>query len=105
MGTIRTGNSVSRRLFEMAFEHKKRAQAQGDSVGGRLGAFYDRLVFSKVRARVGGEVKYMTTGASPISEEVMQFLRICFGATVLEVSPGAGGGAGVEQTSAPATVH
>ena len=26
----------------------------------------------------------MTTGASPISEEVFDFLRICFGATVLE---------------------
>ena len=26
----------------------------------------------------------MTTGASPISAEVMDFLRICFGATVIE---------------------
>lgn len=26
----------------------------------------------------------MTTGASPISSEVMDFLRICFGATVIE---------------------
>jgi hypothetical protein len=30
--------------------------------GGRWGPLFDRLVFSKVRARVGGEVKYMTTG-------------------------------------------
>jgi hypothetical protein len=27
----------------------------------------------------------MTTGASPISAEVFDFLRICFGATVIEV--------------------
>ena len=26
----------------------------------------------------------MTTGASPISDEVMMFLRVCFGATVVE---------------------
>jgi long-chain acyl-CoA synthetase len=26
----------------------------------------------------------MTTGASPISSEVMDFLRICFGATIIE---------------------
>ncbi len=31
-----------------------------------------------------GHVRVMTTGASPISEEVFDFLRICFGATVLE---------------------
>lgn len=30
--------------------------------GGRWGPFWDKLVFSKIRERVGGEVKYMTTG-------------------------------------------
>ncbi len=29
----------------------------------------------------------MVTGASPISEEVFDFLRICFGAAVIEVGP------------------
>jgi len=36
----------------------------GDLTGGRWGPFWDKLVFSKIRERVGGEVKYMTTGAS-----------------------------------------
>lgn len=31
--------------------------------GGRWGPFWDKLVFSKVRERVGGQVKYMTSGA------------------------------------------
>lgn len=35
----------------------------GDLTGGRWGPFWDKLVFSKIRERVGGEVKYMTTGA------------------------------------------
>lgn len=32
-----------------------------------------------------GEVRLMVTGASPISEEVFDFLRVCFGAAVIEV--------------------
>lgn len=31
-----------------------------------------------------GHVRIMTTGASPIAPEVMEFLRICFGAIVME---------------------
>ena len=31
-----------------------------------------------------GEVRIMTTGASPISGEVIDFMRVCFGATVVE---------------------
>jgi long-chain acyl-CoA synthetase len=39
----------------------------GDLTGGRWGPFWDKLVFSKIRERVGGEVKYMTTGGSRVS--------------------------------------
>lgn len=35
-------------------------------------------------AGAAGHVRVMTTGASPIAAEVMEFLRICFGATVME---------------------
>ncbi|KAK9816781.1 hypothetical protein WJX72_005028 [[Myrmecia] bisecta] len=84
MATIRASNPVSRRLFAAAYASKKAALDRGDPSGGRFGPFWDRLVFSKIRARLGGEVRYMTTGASPISAEVFDFLRICFGATVLE---------------------
>jgi long-subunit acyl-CoA synthetase (AMP-forming) len=33
-------------------------------VGGRWGWLYDRLVFSKIRAKLGGELKYMISGAA-----------------------------------------
>ena len=29
-------------------------------------------------------MRYLTTGASPISSDVFDFMRICFGATVIE---------------------
>ncbi|KAK9835226.1 hypothetical protein WJX81_007254 [Elliptochloris bilobata] len=84
MATVRAGNPLARRLFAAAYASKKAALQAGDASGGRFGPLWDRLVFSKIKARVGGEVRLMTTGASPISAEVMDFLRICFGATVIE---------------------
>ena len=48
----------------------------------RIGA---SLVKAEVQLRgVAGHVRIMTTGSAPISTEVMEFLRICFGATVIE---------------------
>jgi long-chain acyl-CoA synthetase len=86
MAGVREGSPIARALFNRAYAAKRAALEQGgDLSGGRMGAFWDRLVFSKVAAKLGGNVKYMTTGASPISAEVMAFLRVCFpGAKVLE---------------------
>lgn len=84
MGTIRASGAVSRTLFDKAYNYKKAALERGDRHGGRMGALWDAVVFSKIKAKVGGEVKYMVSGASPISDEVMSFLRICFGAVVME---------------------
>ena len=39
---------------------------------------YDALVFEKVRGMLGGKVRLMITGASPISGEVLDFLKVCF---------------------------
>ena len=55
MATIRAGNPVTRALFDRAFASKRAALQQGDMSGGRFGPFWDRLVFSKVKARLGGE--------------------------------------------------
>jgi long-subunit acyl-CoA synthetase (AMP-forming) len=46
----------------MALRWLALACSAGDLSGGRWGPFWDRLVFSKVRERLGGRVKYMTTG-------------------------------------------
>ena len=84
LGQVRQGSAVARRLFEAAYGHKRAALARGDlSGGGIAGAFWDALVFSKVRAKLGGRVRLMTTGASPISGDVIDFMRVCFGATVV----------------------
>ena len=48
------GNPVSRTLFAAAYAQKRAALRAGDLTGGRLGPFWDALVFSKIRARLGG---------------------------------------------------
>jgi long-chain acyl-CoA synthetase len=68
----------------MAYDSKKAALAAGDLSGGRLAPLWDRLVFAKIRAKLGGEVTMLSSGASPISPGVFDFLRICFGCAVLE---------------------
>jgi long-chain acyl-CoA synthetase len=82
---VAAANPLSRTLFNTAFARKRRALDKGDSNGGLWSPFWNALVFSKVKAKLGGRVRLLTTGASPISPDVMAFLRICFpGALVLE---------------------
>ncbi len=47
-------------------------------------AFYDRVVCSKFRAILGGQVRFMVTGSAPISVDVVNFLKVCFCCPLLE---------------------
>lgn len=54
LAAINDSGPVARRLFAMAYAQKKAALKAGDMNGGRMSPLWDRLVFSKVRARLGG---------------------------------------------------
>jgi len=45
---------------------------------------YDKLVFKKTKAVIGGNVRLMITGSAPIASEVLDFLKICFCAPLNE---------------------
>lgn len=47
-------------------------------------AFYDKLVFGKIAAAFGGQVKLMVTAAAPISGEVLDFLKIATSCPIME---------------------
>lgn len=58
---------------------------------------FDRLVFSKLRAALGGRVKYAVSGSAPLGHRLGHFYR-SLGITILE-------GYGLTETTAPATVN
>ncbi|KAI5122041.1 hypothetical protein M0805_006026 [Coniferiporia weirii] len=68
-------------LFRSAVEAKlKRLHETGDNTH----AFWDKLVFRKVQAVLGGNVMLLTSGSAPISAKAMDFLRIAFSCDVIE---------------------
>ena len=68
-------------LFRSALESKvKRLHESGNNVH----ALWDRIVFKKVQAALGGNVRLMTSGSAPISGAAMDFLRVSFAGDVIE---------------------
>lgn len=47
-------------------------------------AFYDKIVFKKMKALLGGKIRLMITGSAPIAGDVLDFLKICFSAPICE---------------------
>jgi len=78
--TIEKTGGISKALFDRAFASKEANMPYGEFSH----MLWDRLVFSKIRQRLGGRVRYIVTGSAPISADTMNFLRICFCATVFE---------------------
>jgi len=89
--------------FERAFSVAIRVRAierSGGSVGlmDRLRMWlYDRLVFSKIRERLGGNIQFIVSGGAPLARELSEWFAAA-GLLVIE-------GYGLTETSAPATTN
>ncbi|KAM3912712.1 long-chain-fatty-acid--CoA ligase 5 [Leptodactylus fuscus] len=59
------------------FAEIKKGIIRNDSV-------WDKLIFKKVQDTMGGRVRVMVTGAAPISENVLNFLRAALGSQIFE---------------------
>ncbi|GMY27461.1 long chain acyl-CoA synthetase 6, peroxisomal-like [Fagus crenata] len=80
MNAVKTSGGLRERLFNSAYNAKKQAILSGKNPS----PIWDKLVFNKIKARLGGRVRFMASGASPLSPDVMDFLKICFGGQVTE---------------------
>lgn len=80
LNTVKSSGSLKERLFNAAYKSKKQAIMNGKSPS----PMWDRLVFNKIKAKLGGRVRFMGSGASPLSADVLDFLKICFGCQIVE---------------------
>src|SRR6266536_1543355 len=77
--TATAGGGLKAKIFDCAVRVGKRAVAleqDGKSVPGSLALqrkVADRLVFSKLRARLGGRIRILCSGAAPLSPEIALF--------------------------------
>jgi long-subunit acyl-CoA synthetase (AMP-forming) len=47
--------------------------------------FFDKLVFGKVKQRLGGNVKLIVSGGAPLAPHVEEFLKVAMCAPVVQV--------------------
>ena len=89
---------IFRAAAQVAVDHSRALDA--GSVPFMLGLkfkLFDKLVYSKLRAKLGGRVKYAVSGSAPLSLHLGHFYR-SLGVKILE-------GYGLTETTAPVTVN
>ncbi|KAG8004266.1 Long-chain-fatty-acid--CoA ligase 1 [Nibea albiflora] len=74
-------SSLKRWVLDFAFRRKEAEMLKGIM---RRDTIWDRLIFRKVQASLGGRVRLMATGAAPISPTVLTFLRAAIGCQFFE---------------------
>jgi len=90
--------NIFRRAAHVAIEHSKALDAGVVPLGLKLQfAFFDRLVLSKIREAMGGNVIFAVSGSAPLGLRLGHFYR-SLGITILE-------GYGLTETTAPISVN
>jgi len=78
---VQAAGGSKEKLFRSAIESKI---ANLKATCSYTSGFYDAIVFKKIRAILGGNVRVMITGSAPIAKEVMDFLKVAFSCPIIE---------------------
>merc|ERR1712020_67126 len=77
---VKMGSPFAQKLFRWAIDYRMEAIKNGEST-----PIMDKIVFKKIRALLGGQMRLMLCGGAPLSKEVHDFMRVCIGAPLLQV--------------------
>jgi long-chain acyl-CoA synthetase len=89
---------IFRAAADTAIAHSEALDSGGPGIGLRVKhALFDKLVYGKLRAALGGQVRYAVSGGAPLGERLAHFFR-GIGVIVLE-------GYGLTETTAAANVN
>jgi long-chain acyl-CoA synthetase len=91
MEGVQSGSGLKRKLFDWALQVGRRHRLEGKPDPIQY-AIADKLVFSKIRQRLGGRLRLMVCGGAPMVKEIGQFfyaagLTVCEGYGLTETSP------------------
>ena len=92
MTMVKEGSAIKRFLFNWGLTRKMNFMRRGKSQA-KASPLFDKIVFSKVAARLGGKVKAIVSGGAPLSAHVEEFLRTAMCCPVVQ-------GYGLTETSA-----
>ena len=84
-------------LLQCCCSMKRSSLQEFETLCYKLAYFYFRLVFSKVRAILGGEVRTILSGGAPLSADTQEFMNVCFCCPVMQ-------GYGLTETCAGCTL-
>ncbi|CAL5348395.1 unnamed protein product [Camellia sinensis] len=94
---VDTTGGLSKKLFDLAYA--RRLSTMNGSWFGAWGLerlLWNFLVFRKVRAILGGHIRFVLSGGAPLSGDTQRFINICMGAPI-------GQGYGLTETCAGGT--
>lgn len=94
MSTVQQGGILKRFLFNMALNSKLAAMESQQAL---VSSFWDRIVFDKIKAKLGGRVRTINVGSAPITEEILTFSAAVLSAQIHH-------GYGLTETSACCSV-
>lgn len=90
--------NIFRAAAKVAVEHSRAKDAGKIPLGLKVKfALFDKLVYSKLRAALGGRVEFAVSGSAPLGERLGRFFH-SLGFMILE-------GYGLTETTAPATIN
>lgn len=87
--SVRAGSIVKKGIFNFAIKSGfkntalKKAGKEGSALFKKRLGLADKLVFSKLKARLGGKIRFFVSGGAPLEENISNFF-LAAGITILE---------------------